>query len=170
MKRFCMKVDLFIFLFFLSHVIFPSVVIASQQSNVISLCEKGETIYFSCVLENEKIVSLCGDGDSLTSPDVGYIQYRFGSQVNKEMIYPKSRKPPVNIFFKSDNSGGSVTTSNEIFFNVGGYKYILGYAAINNGYLAVLKGNDEQQIFFKRCNKKHPIVEIPQKLSRFEQR
>ena len=73
MKRFFMKVDLFIFLLFLSRVTFPSVVIASQQSNVLSLCEKGETIYFSCVLENEKIVSLCGDGDNLTSPDIGYM-------------------------------------------------------------------------------------------------
>lgn len=165
-----MKVDLFLFFAFLSQIALSSMAIASPPSSRVSLCEKGEATFFSCVLENKKIVSLCGDSDNLSSTKNGYVQYRFGSPSNMEMMYPKKHTPPVGIFFKSDNSGGSVTTANEVFFNIGNYKYILGYAEVNNGYLAVVKGKDEPQVFFKRCDKKQPIIEIPQDLSRFEQR
>lgn len=168
MKRCYMKINAILFFVFIFNIPFST--LASQSLNMNSLCNEKETIYFSCTLENKKIVSLCGDGDNSSSPSSGYVQYRFGSQSNKEMIYPKNRRPPLNTFFKTDNSGGSVTTSNEIYFNVGEYKYILGYAMVNNGYLAVVKGKEEQQIFFKRCNTKYPIIEIPQKTSRFEQR
>lgn len=168
MKRCYMKINSILFFVFFSSIPFST--LASQSLNVNTLCHENEKIYFSCTLENKKIVSLCGDGDNSSSPNDGYVQYRFGSLSNKEMIYPKTHKPPLNIFFKTDNSGGSVTTSNEISFNVGEYKYILGYAMVNNGYLAVVKGKEEQQIFFKRCDTKYPIVEIPQKTSRFEQR
>ena len=170
MTRCYMRVNSFLLLVFSSQMALSAMAIASQPSSAASLCEKSETIFFSCILENKKIVSLCGDGDNLSNPKTGYIQYRFGSPSNMEMMYPKKHTPPVGIFFKSDNSGGSVTTANEVFFNIGNYKYILGYAEVNNGYLAVVKGKDEQQVFFKRCDKKQPIIEIPQDLSRFEQR
>lgn len=60
-------------LFFVLFSSMPVFSLASQRFNMNSLCSEKETVYFSCTLENKKIVSLCGDGNNSSSPGSGYI-------------------------------------------------------------------------------------------------
>lgn len=62
-----------------------------------SLCKQGEIVFFSCkVKDSQKTISICGNRQMgvdtaipVTSED--WIQYRFGTSQNVEMVYPAKK-------------------------------------------------------------------------------
>ncbi|MFL6630471.1 MAG: hypothetical protein ACJ8G1_28820 [Vitreoscilla sp.] len=62
-----------------------------------TLCQSGETDFFSCMLREGQIVSVCGKiHDSPTSAD--WLQYRFGRPQMIEMAWPKDRQESLKKF------------------------------------------------------------------------
>ncbi len=81
-----------------------------------TLCEKGEDVYISCAFNSSldqdnylgKVASICAKNN--TSPDSGYVQYRFGKPsygvgpARIELQYPEQKIPPKGIFLKVPGS------------------------------------------------------------------
>lgn len=66
-----------------------------------TMCVKGEAVYISCSLDagptpndyNGPVASVCAKGN--TSPDSGYVQYRYGIPGAKaEFTFPRKKLPP----------------------------------------------------------------------------
>lgn len=83
-----------------------------------SLCSAQEAIYFSCTLENKKIVSLCGEEGGHN------LKYRYGTQALIELSYPSEQPKKGNAFYRINASGGSVQMD-IIKFKIGAYTYNL---------------------------------------------
>ncbi len=82
-ERFMIKI-------FVSLLLFTGIAInPGWTETTVSHCTSNETILFSCVLKNQKIVSLCSTQKS--PEDSGYIQYRFGANRRIELLIPKKR-------------------------------------------------------------------------------
>ena len=56
-----------------------------NQFLAFNLCDKNHTIYFSCEMENEKIISLCG---SSSNNKLKELYYRFGRKEKIELEFP----------------------------------------------------------------------------------
>ena len=71
-----------------------------------SHCVKGEIDYFSCQLENSKVVSVCGtrlkDSETYEEIDGAWIQYRIGRINQIEFVFPESRTDSTTKFEGSD--------------------------------------------------------------------
>lgn len=52
--------------------------------NAATLCNADEVVYFSCKLEDQKIVSICARDNN--QPNKGYVQWRLGSEHKKDLI------------------------------------------------------------------------------------
>lgn len=109
-----------------------------------TLCAANEDIYFSCPLGNGRIVSICAHGNKF--PSAGYVQYRYGSLGNVELVYPPRRTPPESIFYYVNATEGSVNRD-VLKFKNGRYVYVL-YQAFFSG-LTVLR--DGEVIFNETC-------------------
>lgn len=88
------------------------------QYNENSLCSAREAIFFSCTLENKKIVSLCGEEEGKS------LKYRYGTQALVELSYPSEQSKKGNAFYRINASGGSVQMD-IIKFKIGAYTYNL---------------------------------------------
>ena len=75
---------------------------ANAHTNETTLCHPREDVYFSCPTENNKIISLCAFENS--SPNHGYVQYRFGTPDHIEFEFPNKPQPPKNRVLISDIS------------------------------------------------------------------
>ncbi len=62
-----------------------------------TLCTAEEDVYFSCPLPGNKIVSVCASNNE--APGSGYVQYRYGTPDNMELLYPNKKAPPAGKFF-----------------------------------------------------------------------
>lgn len=83
-----------------------------------TLCEAGETVYISCSLDvvgstldyRGPVASVCAKGN--TSPDAGYVQYRYGTPgVGVDVAFPDKKVPPrglVKIYNHNTNLGASL--------------------------------------------------------------
>ncbi|MBI6853283.1 hypothetical protein YA0002_10935 [Pseudomonas cichorii] len=111
----------------------------------VTLCASHEDIYFSCPLPGDKIVSVCASGNTETS--AGYVQYRYGTPSNIEMIYPDKEIPPKGHLFLVNASEGSVN-KDIIKFKNGSYTYIIAQSTVSS--LSVLKNN--KVVLRKSCN------------------
>ncbi|WP_050585941.1 hypothetical protein [Pseudomonas syringae] len=109
-----------------------------------TLCTAEEDVYFSCPLPGNKIVSVCASNNE--TPSSGYVQYRYGTPDNMELLYPNKKAPPAGKFFLVDASEGSVNKS-IIKFKNGRYTYLLAQAF--SSYLTVLK--DDKLLLRKNC-------------------
>ncbi|WP_240997897.1 hypothetical protein [Pseudomonas viridiflava] len=107
---------------------------ADEEKTETTLCSIGEKIYFSCPFSDEKIVSICASGN--TSPSTGYVQYRYGTPDNIEMIFPQEKIPPRKKLFIVNASEGSVS-KDIIKFKNGSYTYLVSQMSMSN--LTVLK-------------------------------
>nr|WP_298117318.1 hypothetical protein [uncultured Pseudomonas sp.] len=110
----------------------------------ITLCTSNEDIYFSCPFKNGKIISVCASGN--TSPNTGYVQYRYGKPDKLELIHPKKKIPPENIIYYVDATEGSAIRD-ILKFKIGEFTYIIHQSFFSG--LTVLK-NDEI-VFKKTC-------------------
>ena len=103
---------------------------ATETANA-SLCRAGEHQYFSCHIQGSaKVASLCGNVDLssldrttiFNERDTAYLQYRFGTPINIEMMYPKQGR---NSFkkFGGSNIRNYFGALQEVTFSVGKYRY-----------------------------------------------
>lgn len=124
------------------------------------MCREGETIYISCALDagtdqysyDGPVASICAKGN--TSPDRGYVQYRYGtpsygySTEKLEMQYPEEKNAPKGIF-KIYSSNHSESLGTALRFTSGEYVYSfesLGFA----GYRVVVR-KKKIEVFSKAC-------------------
>lgn len=94
-----------------------------------SLCYKHESEYFSCKIKaSKKIASVCAAGNS--SPDHGYVQYRFGTHETVEYKFPRSYKPPRGRITIVDVSKFPDGLGSHIKFESNGYHYVISNALV----------------------------------------
>jgi hypothetical protein len=81
-----------------------------------SLCNKKESIVFSCHVE-KKIISLCREAQSPRD-----LTYRYGVRGRLDVVYPARRSPATGAFYRATLPlfGGAVET---ITFTRSGYEY-----------------------------------------------
>ncbi|KQN55862.1 hypothetical protein ASE98_00120 [Pseudomonas sp. Leaf48] len=125
-----------------------------------TMCVEGEDIYISCAFDVKrsrydyigKVASICAKGN--TSPDAGYVQYRFGKpsygsgQAKIEMQFPEKRVPPKEIF-TIYTSVNSETIGSALRFVSGKYLYSFERSSML-GYEVVVRKQDEK-VFNKSC-------------------
>ncbi|MEK6425318.1 MAG: hypothetical protein V4801_37555 [Burkholderia gladioli] len=100
-----------------------------------ALCHQGEDVYFGCEAGG-KYISICAAGNS--SPDRGYVQYRFGSPNKIELKYPKRRTPPGRMFELSHIYGGNLNFLH-IKFKSGHFNYVV-YRGFPSGVYVLKDG------------------------------
>lgn len=94
-----------------------------------SLCHYGEVEYFNCKLQDsKKIASVCASNNS--SPDHGYVQYRFGTQSNIECKYPGELLHPRGRISIIDVSRLSEGLGSHLKFTSGPYTYVVSNALV----------------------------------------
>lgn len=125
-----------------------------------TMCEEGEDIYISCAFNTSldqydyvgKVASICAKSN--TSPDSGYVQYRFGKPsygvgpANVEMQYPEQKTPPKGIF-TIYNSRSSEISGAALRFTKG--KYLYSFESLNSFSYKVVARNQGEKVFNKDC-------------------
>lgn len=124
------------------------------------MCREGEDIYISCAFNPDadqysyggEVASICAKSN--TSPDDGYIQYRYGTPTYGDksekikMQYPKKKLPPKGIFtIYNSNNPESIGTA--LRFKSGAYVYSFENLGILN-YRVVVR-QQETKVFDKIC-------------------
>ncbi|MBC8735377.1 hypothetical protein F6X40_00630 [Paraburkholderia sp. UCT31] len=109
----------------------------------ITLCNEGEDVYFSCPLDNGKVISVCAKNN--LNPKQGYVKYKYGAG-RDIFVYPKNGIPPNKILKLSDVSEGSIRGLHLKFEN-GPYTYVV--SSVWPGQLYVLK--NKKIVFDKQC-------------------
>ena len=99
---------------------------AADFIRVDTLCERGEQVLFSCLIDRKpaKILSLCGSMD--LDAKRGYLQYRFGTTTKIELEYPPSPKNSQNAFrygFSLNEAQIRQASIVAVSFNRGDYRY-----------------------------------------------
>lgn len=99
-----------------------------KQGN--TLCITDEVVLFSCNTNTgSRIISLCGS--MKPNGPTSYIQYRYGSQNQLELVYPATKKPPGQIFttrYDNYTRGGRASS---VSFNIGKYSYVISAGLIS---------------------------------------
>jgi hypothetical protein len=151
-----------------------------------SLCEKDETTYFSCKINNsKKIASLCGryptnvfDLDILEQDAFieqrAFLTYRFGTKQRIELEYPEKRKNSLKKFegVALHSHYGDI---HEVYFSSGNYSYSVssgdGEDGSENGINIFFKGSiDVVPIKQFRCQRgatSYPLWELTNILINF---
>ncbi|RRS03368.1 hypothetical protein EIP75_15565 [Aquabacterium soli] len=89
---------------------------ASAQGSQPSLCQTGETVWFSCRVGPAKTVSLCGTRETL--------QYRFGTPQHLELMYPATASTGYTAFRWAHHARFQADRM-QVSFNNRGVDYIL---------------------------------------------
>ncbi|MFM0168380.1 hypothetical protein PQR33_03415 [Paraburkholderia sediminicola] len=112
-----------------------------------SLCVGAEDVYFTCELEGvRKTVSICAARN--TSPDNGYVQYRYGTKSKIDFKYPLARLPPRGRISLVDVSRLAEGMGTHLKFKNDDYEYIVSNALVP-GEVYVAKSG--QIVFDKIC-------------------
>ncbi len=109
-----------------------------------TLCDDSEEIYFSCPLDNGKIVSVCARKNN--TPNQGYVQYRYGTK-DDAFAFPDKNVPPAKTVKITDVSEGSIRGLH-LKFSKGPYTYVV--SSVSPGEVYVSKNG--KIIFDKQCN------------------
>ena len=126
-----------------------------------TMCETGEDIYISCAFNTSldqydyvgKVASICAKSN--TSPDSGYVQYRFGKpsygvgRAIVEMQYPEQKIPPKGIF-TIYNSRNFEISGAALRFTKG--KYLYSFERLNSFSYKVVARKQGEKVFNKDCN------------------
>jgi hypothetical protein len=94
----------------------------TAQKNIVSLCNSGDYVYYSCRTGNKKFISLCGKGQP-EQPE--YIYYRFGKPDKVEMEFPEEKDKSSYRKFRYNHYFRYRTTYFNITFRNGSYGYYL---------------------------------------------
>lgn len=120
---------------------------AAHYLGATSLCHAGEIQYFSCELhDSRKIASVCASNN--TSPDRGYVQYRFGTQSKIEYKFPSTLTPPRGKISIVDVSRLPDGLGSHLKFTNGSYTYIVSNALVPG---AVYVTKDSKVVFNQVC-------------------
>lgn len=125
-----------------------------------TMCREGEDIYISCAFNSGsdqysyggEVASICAKSN--TSPDDGYVQYRYGTPTygkkseTIKMQYPEKKLPPIGIFtiYNSNNPEGVGVA---LRFKSGAYVYSFENAGVLN--YRVVARKQETTVFDKAC-------------------
>jgi hypothetical protein len=117
---------IFFFVFWISK---PHIATSGELDKGETLCTEKEDIYFNCKLDGgHKLVSVCAAGN--TSPDSGYVQYRYGEKSQIALRYPSIHLPPRNIFSIIDVSKLAEGIGSHLKFENNGYQYVVSNALV----------------------------------------
>jgi len=120
---------------------------AADYLGSMSLCHHDEVEYFSCKLQDSnKIASVCAAGNS--SPDHGYVQYRFGTHGNIEYTYPGKLTPPRGKISIVDVSRLPDGLGSHLRFTSGSYNYVISNALVPGEIYVARNG---KLVFDKVC-------------------
>ncbi|MFM0646576.1 hypothetical protein PQR14_19800 [Paraburkholderia bryophila] len=108
-----------------------------------TLCSEDEYVYFSCPLENQKTVSVCAKDN--TTPNRGYVQYRYGNK-GDAFAFPPENVPPARTVKITDVSEGSIRGLH-LKFSKEPYTYVV--SSVSPGDIYVSKNG--KIIFDKKC-------------------
>jgi hypothetical protein len=108
-----------------------------------TLCGEDEDIYFSCHLENRKIISVCAKGNFDLGR--GYVKYKYGGK-NNAFVLPRGDVSPEGNFAITDVSEGSIRGLH-LKFITGSYTYVV--SSVWPGEIYVVR--DGQVIFYQEC-------------------
>lgn len=127
-----------------------------------TMCQAGEDVYISCSFDNNSepdkyfgpAASICAKNN--TSPDHGYVQYRYGTppdsgQHNISLEFPRHKVPPKNMFriYTPDTTPKPGSFMTVLQFNIGGYEYAFENH-VPDGYWVTVK-KDSTYLFKKQC-------------------
>lgn len=126
-------VAMLVSLFFTNSVYSHEVKLGSKYVNE-SLCYDGERVIASSILENSKTVSFCALKNDVGS--VLDVKYRYGSQDNIEIEYPKGKDARLNKMYYVDESGGTVNSERLVFY-IGKYRY--SYVLVNANVILIVE-------------------------------
>jgi hypothetical protein len=112
-----------------------------------TLCANDEDVYFSCEVEGaQKIASVCAARN--TSPDDGYVQYRYGTRAKVDFRYPSSLLPPRNRISMIDVSRSALGLGTHLKFKNGDLQYVVSNALVPGEVYVVKNG---KIVFEKVC-------------------
>jgi hypothetical protein len=112
-----------------------------------SLCGGDETIVFSCKIEHGKgYASICAKGN--TSPDAGYVQYRFGHDAASAFRFPASKVAPGDTFHVLTVNHFRDGIGKHLTFSNGAYTYIVSNA-VQPPEIGVFRNN--RRVAIKAC-------------------
>jgi hypothetical protein len=125
-----------------------------------TMCMEGEDIYISCAFNSSddeydytgKVASICAKSN--TSPDSGYVQYRYGNpsygagQAKIEMQFPEKKIPPIGIF-SIYNSTNPESRGTALRFTTG--RYLYSFESLNSFSYKVVARNQGEIVFNKSC-------------------
>ena len=98
-----------------------------------TLCKPRENVYFSCTVSSTgKVISLCGN--SLNDVENFWLQYRFGTVENIELIYPQKKKLFSESGFEVIRRRTTTAFDMEVSFNNGGWSYTVFIWPENESY------------------------------------
>ena len=117
-------VIVFMIIFMVSNTFSPTY--AADFIRVDTLCERGEQVLFSCLIDRKpaKILSLCGSTD--LDARRGYLKYRFGTTAKVELEYPPSPKNSQRAFrygFSLSEAQIRQASTMAVSFDRGDYRY-----------------------------------------------
>jgi hypothetical protein len=126
-----------------------------------TMCTEGEDIYISCAFNPSpdhysyvgKVASVCAKSN--TSPDSGYVQYRYGKPsygvgpARVEMQYPEQKIPPEGMF-TIYTSLNPKTIGSALRFTSG--KYLYSFERLTYFQYKVVARRQGEKVFNKDCD------------------
>ena len=126
-----------------------------------TMCTEGEDIYISCAFNPSsdqysyvgKVASICAKSN--TSPDTGYVQYRYGKPsygdgpASIEMQYPEQKIPPKGIF-TIYTSVNPKTIGSALRFSNG--KHLYSFERLTYFQFKVVARKQGEKLFNKDCD------------------
>lgn len=130
-----------------------------------SLCLLDEEVYFSCLMKNGKILSLCGNSSNPTEA----IQYRYGKKNNLELTFPNDmlnsrEKFTYNSYFRYSADYFRVSfLSDQYYYRI--YRDIDSESSpeLKAGVIVEIKSNTNKKEFNLPCtsNIKENLSKLP---------
>lgn len=123
------------------------------------LCNPGETVVFSCSVQDQKIVSLCASPD--LSRDTGYMQYRYGRDSSRiELTYPR-RMDRGDATFKYMQEYAARGGTSALSFRIGRYRYSVFSTTSAFGFngAGVIIDRGPRRIEYLRCDDKTIVTQ-----------
>jgi hypothetical protein len=131
----------------------PQPASSADTQRPVSLCQRQETIIYSCRIRSSgKLASLCAPSDFTSSPRRG-VYYVFGKPDAVEMRYPNG----------TSASGGKFNQAHLVFAGAtGGY----AYSFVKDGFKYLLysisgTGVEDQGVIVAKVGEIVPVVELP---------
>ncbi|MBD8528018.1 hypothetical protein [Pseudomarimonas arenosa] len=111
-------------------------------------CGASEEVFFSCNLEGSaKTVSLCGESSEYGSPK--WVQYRFGTLGDAELVFPAKRDGSLEKFGGVHQTAKAIGLNiMEVWFRVGVYDYMIEH--ISGGECEEQCEDSNDLVVFKR--------------------